>query len=426
MKTSTEDFDHDEADSCYLANRIARRPILAFTDNYLPGYKAGGPIRSVAHMVSLIGSEFHFQIVTSDRDLGEKHAFPGVIRNRWVQVGGADVMYLRPGLFGILRTIALLHSAGPETTVYLNSFFSRRSSIIPILMYRLKMCRAGCVVLAPRGEFSTGALSIKPIRKELYLKFARWLQLYDHVVWQASSEFEATDIGMQFAKAAIVPKDPNASSELSASVSTHSRVVVAPDLLITPPLHRRYRRQKMPGTLRIVFISRVSRMKNLEAAILMLMDISGEIVFDIYGPIEDQGYWNNCKKLIAALPSRVRASYMGEVEHERVAQVLVENDIFLLPTLGENFGHVIFEALMAGCPVLISDRTPWRGLETAGVGWDIPLDEVHRFRSALQQCVDGDHEWYSQLSARAVAYAFDRSSNPENTDANRKLFERGI
>ena len=46
----------------------------------------------------------------------------------------------------------------------------------------------------------------------------------------------------------------------------------------------------------------------------------------------------------------------------------------ILPTLGENFGHVIVEAWTAGCPVLVSDRTPWRQLASHGVGWDVALD----------------------------------------------------
>jgi glycosyltransferase involved in cell wall biosynthesis len=246
------------------------------------------------------------------------------------------------------------------------------------------------------------------------------------VTWQASSNFEAADIRRHFSN--DVELIPNELAPLNDEVNrgpSRDNVVVAPDLLVPPPLHGRYRRQKEPGHLRVAFISRITKMKNVEGALRMLMTISGDLSLDIYGPIEDREYWNECKKLIPKLPSNVRVSYLGEVAHEEVAQVLAEHDIFLLPTRGENFGHVIYEALAAGCPVLISDQTPWRNLTAAGVGWDLPLDDVSSFGAALQQCVDGDDEWYSQLSARAVAYAFEISSNPESSDASRKLFERG-
>lgn len=75
-----------------------------------------------------------------------------------------------------------------------------------------------------------------------------------------------------------------------------------------------------------------------------------------------------------------------------------EHDLLLMPTLGENFGHVIPEALISGCPVLISDRTPWRELESKKAGWDIPLSRLEKFHSVLQQCVLMDNKAYKDWS----------------------------
>ena len=49
---------------------MPRPIILSFAGHYLPGYKAGGPIRSIANMVDQLGDEFDFRIVAGDRDLG--------------------------------------------------------------------------------------------------------------------------------------------------------------------------------------------------------------------------------------------------------------------------------------------------------------------------------------------------------------------
>jgi glycosyltransferase involved in cell wall biosynthesis len=94
----------------------------------------------------------------------------------------------------------------------------------------------------------------------------------------------------------------------------------------------------------------------------------------------------------------------------------------LLPTLGENYSHVICEALSAGCPVLISDRTPWRNLQDKGVGWDIPLEEEERFRAVLQQCVDADGDWYATLVDRAAEYGKMAASDPAIIEENRRMF----
>lgn len=85
----------------------------------------------------------------------------------------------------------------------------------------------------------------------------------------------------------------------------------------------------------------------------------------------------------ALSPPSLKVNYRGEVEHEKLHTLLHEYDVMLLPTLGENFGHAIIEALDAGLPVVISDRTPWRNLEQAGVGADLPLEHEEAFLRVL-------------------------------------------
>lgn len=46
-----------------------------------------------------------------------------------------------------------------------------------------------------------------------------------------------------------------------------------------------------------------------------------------------------------------------------------EADIFVLPTLNENFGMVVAEALVNGTPVISTKGAPWKGLVENGCGW---------------------------------------------------------
>lgn len=401
--------------------------ILTLTGYYVPGYKAGGPIRSVENLVAAVGGEFYFRIVTLDRDLGDKSPFPGIVADRWVRVGQADVMYLRPGLRGLLRTWALVRSVDQNTVLYLNSFFARPYSMLPVLMWWLKLFRPQCLLIAPRGEFSPGALQFKRIRKLLYIRVSRLLGLYKGVFWHASSNFEMEDIRRQFPLTNYISVADVISDLNSSRMPREGTIAAASDIVSVGPMWSRGRAaNKRPGQLRAVFVSRLSRKKNLSGALRMLGGLSGDVAFDIYGPAEDAGYWEECRGLIAALPENIRVRYCGEIEHERVGQVFTEHDLFLFPTLGENYGHVIYEALASGCPILISDQTPWRGLEAEGVGWDIPLGETERFRSVLKQCVDGDGEWFAALSLRAMNYAAKRISDPETIDANRRLFRKAF
>ena len=71
---------------------VARPSVLVLLGTYLPGYKAGGALRSIENLVAAFGGEFHFRVVTLDRDLGDKLQFPGIVVNRWARVGHADVL----------------------------------------------------------------------------------------------------------------------------------------------------------------------------------------------------------------------------------------------------------------------------------------------------------------------------------------------
>ena len=66
--------------------------ILIALPHYRPGWKAGGPTRTIANLVEHLGDEFSFRILTSDRDYGDERAFPCIEADRWRRVGKAEVL----------------------------------------------------------------------------------------------------------------------------------------------------------------------------------------------------------------------------------------------------------------------------------------------------------------------------------------------
>jgi glycosyltransferase involved in cell wall biosynthesis len=165
-------------------------------------------------------------------------------------------------------------------------------------------------------------------------------------------------------------------------------------------------RPNRDGTLRIVFISRISPMKNLDGLLRLLATLSRPIRLDIYGPIEDRTYWASCEALIAKLPPHIRVSWKGELEPDAVSTVFGTYDLFAFPTLGENFGHVIFEALRAGTPVLISDQTPWTS-DASGAVTTVALNDTETWRAKLHQAADRTVSEKTQLRYAARSYAED-------------------
>ena len=166
--------------------------ILTFVGHYVPGYEAGGPIRSIANIVNWLGHEFSFAVITADRDLGDMDMYPDITHGQWHQVDSAEVMYLSPREQFVDRLKHLLAEVDYDA-VYLNGFFSSITVKIALLR-RLGLCPAKPHLIAPRGEFSPDAIAIKPWKKKAFLQFARRQHLYSDMLWHATHEFEVEDI----------------------------------------------------------------------------------------------------------------------------------------------------------------------------------------------------------------------------------------
>lgn len=377
--------------------------ILILSDFYLPGYKAGGPIRSLANLVDNLGEEFSFNVVTKDRDFKDTKPYLGITADKWNKFGKARILYCSPGNTGF-STMRHIICNTPHDLLYLNSFFSQIFTIQPLFLRRLGLITRKPIVIAPRGEFSPGALKLKSFKKHFYLAMAKALRLYHGVIWQASNKNEETNIRRWFGDYVLVIIAPNLPKRIY--VTNYKSV----------------HRKKTKGCLKVMFLSRISRKKNLNSALKILKDLKGRIQFNIYGPLEDKRYWEECQNIMSSLPRNIECQYRGVVQHNQVIPVMMENDLFFLPTLGENFGHVILEAFIAGCPVLLSDQTPWRDLEKKGIGWDLPLDQPKRFQTVLKKCLEMDQDEYSEWSKRARRYGLKVSQNYKAIEENRRLF----
>jgi glycosyltransferase involved in cell wall biosynthesis len=161
-------------------------------------------------------------------------------------------------------------------------------------------------------------------------------------------------------------------------------------------------------------------MKNLGFAIRVIGSTGEGASLDVYGPLEDQAYWRSCEAL--ANESGITMSYRGEVEHVNVPAVLSRYHLFILPTLGENFGHAILEALSAGRPVLISDGTPWRGLSKAGAGWELSLNDFSSWSNAIDEVIRADQLAFDALCDGAYELAGRISANDRAVEEHIELF----
>lgn len=386
---------------------LVRPQILCFVDYYLPGYKAGGPIRTITNMVSQFDGEFEFLIVTRDRDLSDTVPYPNILIDQWNIVGQGKVFYASPETFSFLGIMRLLQDI-PHDVLYLSSVFSLCATIMPLIMRRIGLYGKNPIIIAPRGEFSVGALALKETKKKLFLAVANFTGIYRKLIWQASSDFESEDI-LRKSNILVAPN-----------------IMVAPDLISLPKqtieeqasLHKVVR---LSGPLRIVFLSRISPMKNLDFLLRVLNNVSVAVELSIYGPTEDSTYWSLCQSLIQTLPAHISVTYKGEVPHEQVAQTFRAHDLFVFPTCGENFGHVIFESLAAGTAVIVSDQTPWQ-TDPHGAVKALALDQADVWTALINDRACFNDQAYAAQRVAAVSYARTYMATSPALEQNRNLF----
>jgi glycosyltransferase involved in cell wall biosynthesis len=359
--------------------------ILILTDWFYPAYKAGGPITSLTNLVKGIGDKFNVIVLTSAYDLGESKLLDNLIPDSWQKINNTSIKYLTNSN----TTINELEKIEFDV-IYLNSMFSPGFTLKPLLWAR-KNKLLDKVILAPRGMLAEGALSLKPFKKKIFLYFFRVLGIHNKIIFHATSQQEVEDIKSIFGKDVRIKLIPN-----------------VPSL----PLNKLPLKNKISGVLKLVSISRIASEKNIKYLIELLKEIKGNVSLNIFGMIKNEAYLKECENIIKTLPSNITVNIAGEIPSHLIKEKLQENDFFILPTLGENFGHAIYEALSTGTPVIISDKTPWRNLEQQKAGWDIPLDKPEKFIEVLNKCAAMDNDEYQQW--RNGAYNFAKKYYEEN------------
>ncbi len=370
-------------------NKTKKPIILIFCDYYLPGYKSGGGMRTIVNTVERLHESFDFRIITRDHDGREDfQPYEDVEINNWNSIENAQVYYLSKDNIKISKLRELILEVDPDL-LYANSFFATFSIFVAKLR-KLKRIPKTPFIIAPCGELSDGALRLKSAKKQIFINYSKFFGIYRDIIWKASSELEKAEIKKISGKS--------------------GKVFISPDLppkMLNENYDPNHKVEKIKGEASLIFLSRFMRKKNFRWLLENLEGIEGNLRIDIYGPLEDVEYWKECLKIIENFPNNIKIEYKGSVPYEQTGEVLFQYHFFILPTIGENFGHVFLEALAAGCPLIISDRTPWLNLPEKGIGWDLSLEKPSDWNEIINQCIAMDKSEYEKTSSKARGFAVD-------------------
>ncbi len=382
----------------FTNNDTAQKRILICMDWYEPGFKAGGPIRSVANIVNELKGEFEFYVLTSAFDLGETEPYKDIELDQWFDKDGIMIKYMSKPNMKPSAIKGNILEINPDV-LYLNSLFSKLYTLVPMTLIKKIP-----IIIAPRGMLGAGALDIKKTKKKLFLKFTRLIGFYKRVTWHASTSEEVDEIRAAYgSKAEIV---------IAQNIPTAQQLKLDEIIL-----------KRNTGVRRFLFVSRIAKKKNLHLAVQAMLQIKSDkpVEFLIYGNIEDKDYFKRVSSQIRS-NGNVKIEYRGPLNPALVPTTFLFADYFILPTKHENYGHAIVESWANGCPVIVSKNTPWKNLRVRNLGWDVDISKPQFLIEAIQEAIDLDADEYLAMVRESYTFFKDEISDVEIIEANRKLF----
>jgi glycosyltransferase involved in cell wall biosynthesis len=155
--------------------------------------------------------------------------------------------------------------------------------------------------------------------------------------------------------------------EMRAAESVHlgARGIVIPlgiapvEFANLPPRGKfRERHPQLRHKRLVVFLGRLTRVKGLDLLIPAVASVIRQIDdvhLVIAGP-DDEGYGAVLSGLLAQAGIDKHTTRVGMLHGQEKLELLVDTDVWVLPSRMENFGMAVVEAMACGLPVVISDQ----------------------------------------------------------------------
>lgn len=155
----------------------------------------------------------------------------------------------------------------------------------------------------------------------------------------------------------------------------------------------------------ILFLSRVNPIKGIE----YLLDAWKEIPpaerknwqIHIAGNSDPKDYIKELEDKAAGLGITDSVKFVGPITGADKIEKYQNCDLFVLPTLNENFGNVVAEAMMCELPVITTKNAPWKVLDDYKCGWWIDLS-VENLVKAIREAIalNDEERWNLGIKGR--------------------------
>jgi glycosyltransferase involved in cell wall biosynthesis len=108
----------------------------------------------------------------------------------------------------------------------------------------------------------------------------------------------------------------------------------------------------LDGSLKFLYVGRLSREKNLELLADAFISLTDAGVISNLILVGDGPYRNEMEQKLKGYP----ALFMGFLSGEELSQAYASADVFVFPSTTDTFGNVVLEAQASGLPVIVSNQ----------------------------------------------------------------------
>jgi glycosyltransferase involved in cell wall biosynthesis len=353
--------------------------ILKVSQTYYPFLEKGGPpvkVRALARR--LAAREHRVTVLTADYGIAKRATAESSRYGRRTEEAGVEAFYL-PNLVRY-RTLTLNPSLwkfcgerlGEYDVAHIYGLYDLLGPAVA------KACRACGIpyVLEPIGMFRPIVRSI--LRKQLY-----------HRLWGRRL---AADAARVVATSAQEARELESGGVPRASIVLRRNGVELPEKLL-PPGAFAARWKLTPGTKRVLFLGRLVRKKSPELLLEALakaktLDPALDACAIFAGPDERDGTLEKLETLAARRGLNGCVYFVGPLYGQDKWAAYRDADVFVLPSVNENFGNTAAEAIAAGTPVIVTDTCGIAPL-VGGAGIVVPHD-AEALAGALARVLTSD------------------------------------
>lgn len=326
-------------------------------------------------MIQQMKTGYEFKIFCSNTDLDEQ-PLKGVVPDKWIQYTDNTQVWYASAKTRSIATVKKEIAHSDAEVLFINGIYSWTFNLAPLLFVHVPK-----IIVSTLGMLHPGALSQKPLKKKLYLFALKILGVSRKCSFHAATEEEKKYILQIFpeSKVYVIPNFP---------------VVFGVQPLIP----------KTKSRLELTSVALISPMKNHLLVVQALETCSENILYNIWGPVKEESYWQQCVEFISKLPPNIKVQYHGEAHPSQVESILSRCHVFILPSKSENFCHAIYEALSCGRPVITSHNTPWNDLLKYHAGMNVGISDELEIKKAIQLFASMDQQELATWSAGAKKY----------------------